>query len=46
MQIKGLSKKRGYTYAWASQVVLVVTNPLVNAGDKRRRFNPWVRKIP
>ena len=26
--------------------VLVVTNPPVNAGDVRRGFHPWVRKIP
>ena len=30
----------------ASQVVLVVKNPPANAGDKRCRFDPWVRKIP
>ena len=31
----------------ASQVALVVKNPLVNAGDiKRCEFNPWVGKIP
>ena len=31
---------------WASQVELVVTNPPVNAGDLRHKFDPWVRKIP
>ena len=30
----------------ASQVALEVKNPLSNAGYARRRFNPWVRKIP
>ena len=31
----------------ASQVALAVKNPPANAGDvKRRRFHPWVRKIP
>ena len=31
----------------SSQVMLVVKNPLTNAGDiKRCRFNPWVGKIP
>ena len=32
--------------ARASQVVLVVKNPPVNAGrHKRHKFDPWVRKI-
>ena len=31
---------------WASQVVLVVKNPLANAGDKSHSFDPWIRKIP
>ena len=32
---------------WASQVVLVVKNPLANAGDAERRgFDPWVGKTP
>ena len=30
----------------ASQAALVVKNPLVNTGDMRQRFSPWVRKIP
>ena len=30
----------------ASQVVLVVKNPPVNAGEVRRGFDPWVGKIP
>ena len=30
----------------ASQVALVVKNPLVNAGDKRYRFDPGVGNIP
>ena len=30
----------------ASQVVLVVKNLPVNAGDVRLSFNPWVEKIP
>ena len=36
-----------YIYMRASQVALVVKNPLANAGRcKRRGFHPWVRKIP
>ena len=32
---------------WASQVVLVIKNPLANAGRcKRCGFDPWVGKIP
>ena len=33
---------------WASQVALVVNNPLANIRDVRERcrFNPWVRKTP
>lgn len=27
-------------------MVLAVKNPPANAGDRRRRFDPWVRKIP
>ena len=30
----------------ASQVALVVKNSPASAGDMRRGFNPWVRKIP
>ena len=30
---------------WDSQVMLVVKNLPASAGDKRRRFNPWVGKI-
>ena len=30
----------------ASQLALLVKNPHANAGDRRRRFNPWVGKIP
>ena len=30
----------------ASQVVLVVKNPPVNAGDIRHGFDPWVGKFP
>ena len=34
-------------FAGASQAVLVVKNPLANAGrGKRCGFNPWVGKIP
>ena len=34
-------------FAGASQAVLVVKNPLANAGRcKRRGFNLWVGKIP
>ena len=29
-----------------SQVVLVVKSPPANAGDMRKGFDPWVRKIP
>ena len=33
--------------SWASQAVLVVKNLPLNAGDvKRRRFHPWLGKIP
>ena len=32
-------------FVGASQLVLVVKNPPANAGD-RRRFDPWVGKIP
>ena len=31
--------------AWASQAVPAVKNPPANAGDMRRRFDPWIRKI-
>ena len=33
---------------WTSLVVLVVKNPLADAGDVRERcrFDPWVGKIP
>ena len=31
---------------WASQVVLVVKNPPVNAGDLKSKFDPWVGKMP
>jgi len=31
---------------WASQEALVVKNLPANTGDRRTRFNPWVRKIP
>ena len=30
-----------YIYIYAFQVVLVVKNLLANAGDMRRKFNPW-----
>ena len=30
----------------AFPVALVVKNPPANAGDMRRKFDPWVRKIP
>ena len=30
----------------ASQVALVVKNPLANAGNMRLVFDPWVGKIP
>ena len=30
----------------AFQVALVIKNLPANAGDKRHRFDPWVRKIP
>ena len=28
------------------KVVLVVKNPPANAGDMRRKFSPWVGKMP
>ena len=31
---------------WASQLALVVKNPPANEGGMRRRFDPWVKKIP
>ena len=31
---------------WDQQVVLVVKNPPANAGNVRRWFDPWIRKIP
>ena len=31
---------------WASQVVLMVKNPPISAGDIGGGLNPWVRKIP
>ena len=31
---------------WASQVALWVENPAAHVEDRRRRFNPWVGKIP
>ena len=34
------------TSSRASQVVLVVKNPLANAGDMRCRLDSWVRKVP
>ena len=33
-------------YSQASQVALVVKNPPANAGDRRHRFDPWVKNIP
>jgi len=33
-------------YWKAFQVVLVVKNPLANAGDMRHRLYPWVGKVP
>ena len=33
-------------YNRVSQVALVVKNPPANAGNKRRRSDPWVGKIP
>ena len=33
-------------YQWASQVAPVIKNPPANAGNMRRGFDPWVRKIP
>ena len=31
---------------WVSLVVLVVKSLLANGGDVRRRFDPWMGKIP
>ena len=39
-----MSIKQGYTYVWASQVVLFVKEPICQAGYAG--FDPWVRKIP
>ena len=36
--------KNDIVLGWASQVALVVKNPCQR--PKRRRFDPWVRKIP
>ena len=33
-------------HSWPSQVALVEKNLPADAGDKRHRFDPWVRKIP
>ena len=42
-----LPENLDYTSLRASQVVLVVKNPLANANRcKTCRFDPWVRKIP
>ena len=38
-------KNQCNTACWASKVALVKNLP-ANAGDKRPRFDPWVRKIP
>ena len=38
--------KLWYTYIRSSQGALVVKHLPANAGDVRRRFDPWVRKIP
>ena len=35
-----------YVHTGASQVMLVVKNLPDSARDKRRGFNPWVRKMP
>ena len=35
-----------YVNTGASQVMLVVKNLPASARDKRRGFNPWVRKMP
>ena len=34
-----------YHLCTASQVALMVKNPPASAGDKRRKFDPWVGKI-
>jgi len=35
-----------YAYFRAPQVVLVVKNPPVDAGDIRHGFDPWIGNIP
>ena len=35
-----------FTRLWNVHELLVVKNSPANAGDKRPRFDPWVRKIP
>ena len=46
-QVEARAALQGSHHQWASQEALVLKNPLVSAGDiKRRRFNPWVRMTP
>ena len=40
------SQRIGRDWATHFQVALVVKNPQANAGDMRRRFDPWVENIP
>ena len=39
-----MSIKQGYTYVWASQVVLFVKESICQA--EYAGFDPWVGKIP
>ena len=35
-----------FPITWATQVALVIKNPLAKGGDKRHKFNPWVSMTP
>ena len=35
-----------FAITWATQVALEIKNPLANGGDKRHKFDPWVRMVP
>ena len=39
-------KTQVHIWEWASQVALVVKNPACQCLCKRRRFDPWIGKIP
>ena len=49
--LSALTNNLNISAKWVSQVVLVINNSPVNAGDsvlktQDYRFDPWVRKIP